>query len=297
MTAATRAPACDARMRRWSATAALNVTRAVAADVWRDGFIYAGNLAYMAMLALFPFFVLAAAIFSAVGEAQTRINWIDSLLRVLPDQAAEALEPVADDVITMRHGWLLAWGAVVALWTVSSLIETIRDLLHRSYHAPLDARQWWRDRLAASGMAMVAVVVLLIALYLQVALSSILVVIHARFPQFASAELPLGLYQLVPTVALFGSIYLLFLGLTPAGTNGRGFPKWPGALLVTLWWGVVATVLPVLLRQVLHYNLTYGSLAGVMITLFFFWLVGVGMVAGAELNAELARGAMGETKV
>ena len=51
---------------------------------------------------------------------------------------------------------------------------------------------------------------------------------------------------------------------------------------------VVATVLPVLLRQVLHYNLTYGSLAGVMISLFFFWLVGLGMVTGAELNAALA---------
>jgi membrane protein len=37
-----------------------------------------------------------------------------------------------------------------------------------------------------------------------------------------------------------------------------------------------------------HYDLTYGSLAGVMIALFFFWLVGLGMVVGAELNAALA---------
>jgi membrane protein len=36
------------------------------------------------------------------------------------------------------------------------------------------------------------------------------------------------------------------------------------------------------------YDLTYGSLAGVMIALFFFWLVGLGMVVGAELNAALA---------
>ena len=50
-----------------------------------------------------------------------------------------------------------------------------------------------------------------------------------------------------------------------------------------------ATVaLPPLLRSVFAYNLTYGSLAGIMITLFFFWLVGLGMVVGAELNAALA---------
>ena len=33
---------------------------------------------------------------------------------------------------------------------------------------------------------------------------------------------------------------------------------------------------------------TYGSLAGVMITLIFFFLVGLGVVIGAELNAALA---------
>jgi membrane protein len=36
------------------------------------------------------------------------------------------------------------------------------------------------------------------------------------------------------------------------------------------------------------YDLTYGSLAGMMIALFFFYLVGLGMVVGAELNAALA---------
>jgi membrane protein len=42
------------------------------------------------------------------------------------------------------------------------------------------------------------------------------------------------------------------------------------------------------LRHFFTYDLTYGSLAGVMIALFFFWLVGLGMVVGAELNAALA---------
>jgi membrane protein len=42
------------------------------------------------------------------------------------------------------------------------------------------------------------------------------------------------------------------------------------------------------LRSFFSYDLTYGSLAGIMIALFFFWLVGLGMVVGAELNAALA---------
>ena len=38
----------------------------------------------------------------------------------------------------------------------------------------------------------------------------------------------------------------------------------------------------------LSYDLTYGSMAGVMIVLFFFYLIGLGVVIGAELNAALA---------
>ena len=43
-----------------------------------------------------------------------------------------------------------------------------------------------------------------------------------------------------------------------------------------------------MLRSFFTYDLTYGSLAGIMIALFFFWLVGLGVVVGAELNAALA---------
>ena len=43
-----------------------------------------------------------------------------------------------------------------------------------------------------------------------------------------------------------------------------------------------------MVSRLFAWDLTYGSLAGMMIALFFFWLVGLGMVAGAELNAALA---------
>ena len=86
---------------------------------------------------------------------------------------------------------------------------------------------------------------------------------------------------------LFVAIYLLFYSLTPSKYRARQFPKWPGALFTTLWWIAVTLALPPLLASLFRYDATYGSLAGVMIALFFFYLVGLGMVIGAELNAAL----------
>ena len=64
--------------------------------------------------------------------------------------------------------------------------------------------------------------------------------------------------------------------------------KWPGPLFVALWWLATTALLPVVLSSLGGYDLTYGSLAGVIIALFFFFVIGLGVVIGAELNAALA---------
>ncbi|MDD3798499.1 MAG: YhjD/YihY/BrkB family envelope integrity protein, partial [Novosphingobium sp.] len=99
----------------------------------------------------------------------------------------------------------------------------------------------------------------------------------------------LSFSRIIPILGLYGSVHLVFLMLTPAAYRGSRYRKWPGALAVTVWVAGVTVVLPRLVRTVFAYDLTYGSLAGAMIALFFFWLVGLGIVAGAELNAALAR--------
>jgi len=76
--------------------------------------------------------------------------------------------------------------------------------------------------------------------------------------------------------------------LTPSRYRGRDCRKWPGALLITAWWIATVELLPVALSLFGGYEITYGSLAGVMIALIFFFMIGLGVVAGAELNAALA---------
>lgn len=257
------------------------------AGAYHDGFIHAGNLAYMAILALFPFFITVGAMLSLIGEAAQREASVHTVLMTLPPVVARALEPVARDVIVARSGWLLWIGGLVGLWTVGSLVETIRDVLRRAYGTQL-AHAFWRRRLISTGGIIVAVIALQFALFAQVAIGTAQQVIEARFPRLQAMAETLATTSFLPPVVIYLSLYLLFFTLTPTAYRKRQYPKWPGALLVTAWWFAVSTTLPWLLRRFFTYDLTYGSLAGVMIALFFFWLVGLGMVVGAELNAALA---------
>lgn len=266
---------------------AFNIIKRVAIGTFNDGFIHAGNLAYLAMLAIFPFFITGAAVFSLVGEEAERAAMIRTVLLTLPPTVAETIGPVARSVVDARSGWFLWVGAAIGLWTVGSLVETIRDILRRAYGTE-PVRAFWQYRLLSMGMILTAVILLLFSLLAQFAISTAQQVITAYFPQFESILAELALSRIIPGLGLFGSIYMLFFSLTPTAYRKRRYPKWPGALLVTGWWVTVTIMMPLVLRSFFSYDQTYGSLAGIMVALFFFWLVGLGMVVGAELNAALA---------
>jgi membrane protein len=254
---------------------------------WDDGFIHAGNLAYMTLLALFPFFIALAAIFSALGEQDRLGASIDAVLSAIPPRVAEVLGPVAHDVAAARHGHLLWIGGIFGVWTATSLVETIRDILHRAYNTTKRQR-FWRSRLVSTGLIFGSVLLLLVSLSSQVLISASEAIIAVLFPRLDDLSEQIAISGAISAGALFGSIYMLIYLLTPSQYQKRRYPKWPGAALVTGWWLLVAYALPKVLQTFFMYDLTYGSLAGVMIALFFFWLVGLGMVVGAELNAALA---------
>ena len=268
-------------------TRAYQIVKRVLVGAYNDGFIHAGNLAYMSMLAIFPFFITGAAIFSAVGEESERAATINAILFALPPMVGDVIAPVARTVIEQRSGWLLWAGGLFGLWTVGSLVETIRDILRRAYGTRA-TQAFWKYRVLSTGIIIGAVLLLMLSLIAQVLIGAAQEVIEAWLPRFYDLIGSLSLSRLVPAVGLYLSLYLLFYTLTPAAYRQRRYPKWPGALLVTGWWVGVTVALPPLLRSVFSYDVTYGSLAGIMIALFFFWLVGLGMVMGAELNAALA---------
>jgi len=263
------------------------VASRVVVGCYNDGLIHAGNLAYMSMLAIFPFFITGAAIFSAVGEEADRAASISAILAALPPVVQNVIGPVARSVIEARSGWLLWVGGLFGLWTVGSLIETIRDILRRAY-GTRPTQSFWKYRIFSTAIILGAMLLLMFSLFAQVAIGTAQQMIDAYFPQFSEALGQLAWSRIVPAIGLFISLYLLFYTLTPTAYRERRYPKWPGVLLVTGWWMAVTIFLPRVLRMVVSYDLTYGSLGGMMIALFFFWLVGLGMVAGAELNAALA---------
>src|SRR6476646_3049132 len=266
---------------------AWEVAKRVAIGVYTDGFIHAGNLAYLSIVALFPFFIVAAAVAHLLGQSQDAMLTVTNVLRRLPPAVAATLREPVLEVLTIRTGNLLWLGAIVGLWTATSFIETIRDILRRAYGVKYCA-PFWEYRLGSMLVILGAVVLLMLAFAASAALTIAHHLIVEWFPLAQGIATTLGISRLVPAVTLFATFYALFYALTPARYRMHDCRKWPGALFITAWWLATVEVLPSALSLFGGYSRTYGSLAGVMIALIFFFVVGLGVVIGAELNAALA---------
>ena len=263
------------------------VGRRVVVGVFSDGFIHAGNLAYLTLLTLFPFFIVTAALASLLGRSGDTAIALNQFFVALPPSVQTLLRQPIHDVLTERTGTLLWIGAIVGLWTVGSFIETIRDILRRAYGTRSGA-PFWHYRLSSMGLIVAAVVLMMIAFSAQVLMTAAEQFVFRLVPFADTIVGWIRLSQLVPLFVAWGALYLLMWTLTPSKYRFSRCPKWPGALFVALWWFGALTLLPQVIARVSNYNLTYGSLAGVIIALVFFWFVGLGFVIGAHLNAALA---------
>ena len=255
--------------------------------VFNDGFVHAGNLAYLTLLTLFPFFIVMAALASLFGRDADTLQAVNSIFASLPSAVQTVLRKPIQDVLSARTGSLLWIGALVGLWTVGSFIETVRDILRRAY-GTRSTVPFWRYRLSSIGIIIGAVILMMMAFSLQVVLTAAEQFVYRLLPFADDLVGWIQIGRLLPMLITWGAIYVIMWLLTPSRYRFSKAPKWPGALLVALWWYGALGILPLILANLADYDLTYGSLAGVIISLIFFWVVWLGFTVGAHLNAALS---------
>ena len=264
------------------------IVRDTVSGVWSDGFTHAGNLAYLSLLTLFPFFIVLATVAGTLGRTDYGSRAIIGFLRLLPPDVAELVaKPIADVTEVRASAGLLTLGILVTLWTVTSFIETIRDIIRRAYGTKAVVPVW-QYRIVSLAFVFAAVLTMLLAFAAQVVLTGAETFVAGFMPRTDALINILGVQRLLPPAALFLGLFATFFILTPKRFRGNGFRVWPGVLVTTVTWIGTTMAMPWVLGQFGSYSFTYGSLAGVIVALLFFYIIGLGIVAGAHLNAALA---------
>lgn len=259
--------------------------RATMRTINHDGLEMAGHMSFTAFTSLFPFLIFLAALAGYLGSSEAAAQITDLMFRFTPDDVASTLAPAVNEVMSNRSGSLVTFSIVVTLWVASNGIETLRLALTRAYEIT-EWRSLWLRRVQSIVFVVVG------AGFVFVISFGILVgpIVWQILEQILGLGGQAWLAWLIGRYAFAGS--LLFIGLV-ALHHWLPHHQWsfaavlPGIFLTLLLWLISATGFSFYLGNIADYTVMYGSLGGVVITLFFFYITAVLFIWGAEFNAVL----------
>jgi len=252
-----------------------------------DGFELAGYIAFSGLLALFPFVIFVFALSGLLSTAETVQTLLEFLFRLAPADVAGTLAPVIVEILTQPPGGLLPVSLLFAIWAASSGVDALRLSLNRAYGFT-DDRSMWRLKLQSLLYVMFGGCII-VAIALLVLLGPILLRVIDVLPHGPVQDPQIWILAQYGLGAMLISLVTGVLHLSLPMRAPRLRQVFPGAVATGILWLISAWVFTVYLAAFADYSLTYGTLGGVVITLFFFDISALIFIFGAELNGSLWR--------
>ncbi len=247
------------------------------------------EVAYSSLLAFFPSVILVIGLLGLLGpgayESLTHL-----LGTVAPKAVLDAIRLAKESSADNKAGSAIAFavGTIGALWAASGATGSIIKAVNRAGEVE-ESRPWWKVRLLALTLVIVAGVV--------TAAVFLLIVFGGPIGEAIANRADLGsafttVWAILRWPIAFAGILLFFSAVYYVAPNREPRSwKWvtPGSAVGSLLW-LAASGLFSLYTSFSHsYDRTYGSLAGAIVLLLWLNYSAVALLFGAELNAELEK--------
>lgn len=253
------------------------------------GIAAAGNMAFLTMFCLFPFLIFLISLSGTMGQTDQGLQAITFMLELLPPEVSRTIQKPINGILKNTGAEILTFSIIFALFTAASGIEAGRDVVIRAFGRE-HSRGFWIRRLESLAFVIVASILVILSMSVQVIGPAVINSIDSLMPEILTGQV-LSFWAwisnfLSPALLSMG-LYIFYLALTPRSIY-KPF-RLPGALLTLVLFLSTAKGLSAYLKSVGTYDVTYGSLAGIVITQLFCFIVSLGFIFGAEFNAAWTR--------
>lgn len=243
----------------------------------------AAQLAYYWLFSLFPLLIFLTALLAYLPIRQKTDAWLNVIRSLLPAEAYVLVDDTVNQIITNRRSGLLSFSILVAIWASSSGMEAIISSLNKAYGATT-SRAYWREKLLAIGLTLGLAIFVLLAL--------MLIFFGEYIGSRLSDHFGLGaLFQTIFGILLWPVVSILILIgvdlIYYSAPNIKQRWKWftPGAIFAVVGWLLISFGFRGYVSRFGNYNATYGALGGVMVLMLWFYLTGVVILMGGEINS------------
>jgi membrane protein len=246
---------------------------------------YASSIAFFALLSFFPFLLLALSVLGmATADEADRAAALAFVLRYLPRQ----FDFITGQIDALRQSTfgLGVAGSLLMAWAALGVFGAITTAVNYAWGVERTPN-YFQHKLVSFLMMLAAGGLLLLAL-LIVSLNNALTT-----SWFAEALGGIPWLQLVSTLAFRGSTTLLLIGVVGLlfyfvpNTSVRFRDVWPGAVLTGLLWRGALAAFSYYVRDLSRFSV-HGSIAAVVVFLFWVYVSSVILLYGVEFTAAFA---------
>ena len=246
---------------------------------------HAAALTYRILLAAFPFLIFILTLLGAFEMEEFFDSLLSEARGTLSPDLYSQFETILTQVQSGANGGLLSFGLVLAVWSAAGGVRSVMHALNVAYDVE-EERGLVKKYLASVVFTIGLAAVFLIALALmflgpqtiewlagQIGLGGVFVTLWTWL------RIPVAIILMVLAVAL---IYYFFPNVDQPFVVVS-----PGSVVAVLGWVIATLGFSFYLSNFGNYNATYGSLAGVIILLFYFFISSAVLLMGAEVNAVI----------
>jgi membrane protein len=246
----------------------------------------ASQLAYSFFSAVFPALIAMSSIMGMIARSSGNlyIELLERIGRLVPPAAFSLVVKTFSETEKASTKGKVTLGLVVALFSASVGISALQDTLNTVYKVK-ETRAFWMARLEAMGLT------ILVAL---IVLGALLVLFAGDFgAKYVISFLSGGLSIAIRVLAWILASLLMILSFQVMYYFCPDVPhrtwRWftPGGLVCLLGWIIGSMGLRIYLHYYNSYSVTYGSLGAVVILLLWFYVTGIMILLGGEVNSEI----------
>ena len=274
--------------------------RDIAIRLWRGAKadnlnVLAAGIAFYAFLALLPLIASTAMIYGLVSAPAEVVRDVGTLVSLIPAAAQELVAQRVIEVITDHRGGPLTLMLALLLTVYGGArsarsITAALNVIYGEGDVQRFARRWGIPILLALGSAALMLLALLaIAMFGYV---------ETLMPE--STKLQWGAtkaaFWLLIALGIGGGSALLYR-YAPSRRHARWPWIWPGAVAASALWLLATFAFGLYIAHFGRYDISYGSLAAVVVLQLWIYLSAFILLLGAKLNAEIERQTAEDTTV
>ncbi len=245
----------------------------------------AALIAYYFLFAIFPFLFFLVTLAAYLPFIPPTGELVARAAPFVPTDALGLVKGHLDDLLHQQRPRLLTIGLAVALWSASRGVDCLRGALNLSYDVK-ESRPFWKTNGMALGITVLTSVLMLLS-FAGFALGTDLGVWVAGKLQMQKEWALLWTWLRWPVVAgMIMTVEALLYYYLPDVKQEFRFIT-PGSVLGTVLWLLATWGFTQYAQHFGKYNVTYGSIGGVVVLMTWLWISGLIFVIGGEINALL----------